>query len=241
MPGGRLTQQDRRLIATGLSEGLGYAEIARRLDRPTSTVSREVIRNGGTTGYRADRAHQATERRARRRTRTPPATPQPVPAAHGRDPEAVRAFDERLTELLIHTGLPRMMARILTCLYGTDSGSITAKELVQRLRVSPASVSTAVAYLEDQELIQRERDPRTRRERYVIDDDVWYRAFLASVERNAMLAEAMRQGIEVFGADTPAGARLDLVTRFLHHTSQDMIQAAEHWRQILVRRPGSEP
>ena len=42
MPGGRLTQEDRRHIAAGLAEGLGYAEIARRLGRPTSTVSREV-------------------------------------------------------------------------------------------------------------------------------------------------------------------------------------------------------
>ncbi|MEU6381153.1 helix-turn-helix domain-containing protein, partial [Streptomyces sp. NPDC046909] len=37
MPGGRLTQQDRQQIALGLSDGLAYAEIARRLDRPTST------------------------------------------------------------------------------------------------------------------------------------------------------------------------------------------------------------
>ncbi|MBO1416423.1 helix-turn-helix domain-containing protein, partial [Streptomyces sp. FH025] len=47
MPGGRLTQQDRRRIATGLAEGLGYGEIARGLGRPTSTVTREIARNGG--------------------------------------------------------------------------------------------------------------------------------------------------------------------------------------------------
>jgi hypothetical protein len=39
--------------------------MARRLDRPTSTVTREVMRNGGPTGYRADLAHRATERRTR--------------------------------------------------------------------------------------------------------------------------------------------------------------------------------
>ncbi|PLW74614.1 MarR family transcriptional regulator, partial [Streptomyces sp. DJ] len=60
MPGGRLTQQERRRIAAGLAEGLPYAEIARRLGRPTSTVSREVGRNGGPGGYRPQQAHQET-------------------------------------------------------------------------------------------------------------------------------------------------------------------------------------
>ncbi|WP_443032951.1 MarR family transcriptional regulator [Streptomyces sp. DH10] len=35
-PGGRLTQQERQQIALGLADSLPYAEIARRLDRPTS-------------------------------------------------------------------------------------------------------------------------------------------------------------------------------------------------------------
>lgn len=67
MPGGRLTQKDRQQIALGLADGLAYAEIARGLERPTSTITREVMRNGGPTGYRADLAHRATERRAHRR------------------------------------------------------------------------------------------------------------------------------------------------------------------------------
>ena len=65
MSGSRLTQQERQQIARGLADDLPYAEIARRLDRPTSTVTREVMRNGGPTGYRADLAHLAAERRAR--------------------------------------------------------------------------------------------------------------------------------------------------------------------------------
>src|SRR3954469_3822010 len=83
MPGGRLTQQERQQIALGLADGLAYAEIARRLDRPTSTITREVMRNGGPTGYRADLAHRATERRAHR-----PAPPTPAPPAPGPPPPA---------------------------------------------------------------------------------------------------------------------------------------------------------
>jgi IS30 family transposase len=41
------------------------AEIAKQLGRPTSTVSREVRRNGGGVRYRAAGAHRAARRRAR--------------------------------------------------------------------------------------------------------------------------------------------------------------------------------
>jgi DNA-binding CsgD family transcriptional regulator len=178
MPGGRLTQQERQQIALGLADGLPYAEIARRLDRPTSTITREVMRNGGPTAYRADLAHRATERRAHRRRQAAPGggvLPQP----HGRDAEAVREYEETFTTLLMPQGLPKMTARVLTCLFTTDAGSLTASELVQRLQVSPASVSKAIAFLESQGLVRRERDER-RRERYVVDDDVWYQSTIAS-------------------------------------------------------------
>ena len=43
MPGGRLTQEDRRRIAVWLAEGRSQAEIGRRLSRPTSTITREIV------------------------------------------------------------------------------------------------------------------------------------------------------------------------------------------------------
>lgn len=242
MPGGRLTYQDRQHIAGGLAEGLTYTEIAGRLDRPISTISREVIRNGGAGGYQADRAHQATEGRARRRkpTPAPPLAPAPAPpaatGAHGRDPEAVRDLEDQFTAMMIGTGLPRMTARVLTCLYLTDSGSLTAAELVQRLQVSPASISKAIGELEQQELIRRERDPRRRRDRYVIDGDAWFRGWLASARQNTMLADFARQGAQTLGATTPAGTRLQDVGEFFEHVGRHMIQAAEQWRQAYAAR-----
>jgi predicted transcriptional regulator len=220
MPGGRLTHEDRQQIASGLGEGLGYAEIARRLGRPTSTVSREVDRNGGARGYRADGAHQATGRRARRRGPAGPADP-PVDA-FGRDAGAVAAFAEQFAALMVHSGLARMAARVLAVLVTTDSGALTANELVQRLRVSPASVSKAIGYLERLDLVRREHEPRQRRERYVIDDDTWLRTWVTSAQTNAIWAELAQQGAKVFDPATPAGARLDLMGRFFGQLSDDM-------------------
>ncbi|MER5862398.1 helix-turn-helix domain-containing protein [Kitasatospora sp. NPDC002040] len=240
MPGGRLTQQERQQIALGVADGLAYAEIARRLDRPTSTVTREVMRNGGPTGYRADLAHRATERRAHRRTQAAPQGPEPAPQAYGRDAEAVAAYEEVLTTVMMQSGMPRMMARVMACLCLSDAGSLTASDLVQHLRISPASVSKAVAFLDGQGMIRRERDER-RRERYVVDDDVWYQAMQASARATAHIAEIARQGVGILGPATPAGSRLENIGRFLDFVSESASRAAEQARDILHTKPAPTP
>lgn len=221
MPGGRLTDEDRRDIASGLTRGLGYAEIARRLGRPTSTITREVSRNGGARDYRADRAHQATRRRARRRRSATHHEPATAVGAEGRDPATVLAFTEEFAGLMVRMGLPRMAARVLASLVTTDAGALTAAELVGRLRVSPASVSKAVGYLEGLELLRRDRDAR-RRETYSIDDDMWLRTWLTSARTNAMLADTAERGVGILDPGTPAGARMDRMRRFFAQLADDM-------------------
>jgi DNA-binding transcriptional ArsR family regulator len=226
MPGGRLTHEDRRLIAEGLAEGLTRTEIAARLNRPLSTVTREVARNGGPDGYRADQAHQATRDRARRRS----------PASGRPDRKTVTDLEEQFTAVMINTGLSRMTARVLASLYLTDSGSLTAAELTRKLQVSPASISKAIGELERQELIRRERDPRRRRDRYVIDADAWFRGWMASARQNTQLATFARQGAATLGTTTPAGIRLRDIGDFFDHVSNTMLQAAEQWREAYAAR-----
>jgi DNA-binding transcriptional regulator GbsR (MarR family) len=236
MPGGRLTQQERQQIALGLADGLPYAEIARRLDRPTSTITREVMRNGGPTAYRADLAHRATERRAHRRRQAAPRGAEASPQPHGRDPEAVREYEELFTTVMMAAGTPKMMARVQACLYTTDTGSLTAAELVQRLQVSPASISKAIAFLESQGLIRRERDER-RRDRYVVDDDIWYEAMIASARSLTQVIETARKGVGVLGPDTPAATRLENIARFLDYVGESLTRASEQAREVLHTKP----
>jgi IS30 family transposase len=64
-----LSLAEREEIAVGLAAGLPQAEIARRLGRPASTVSREIARNSPARGprrYRATAAQVRAEERARR-------------------------------------------------------------------------------------------------------------------------------------------------------------------------------
>jgi DNA-binding transcriptional regulator GbsR (MarR family) len=237
MPGGRLTAQERQQIALGLADDLAYAEIARRIDRPTSTVTREVMRNGGPGGYRADLAQRATQQRAHRRRPTAHRGAQAA-RPEGSDDAALREYEETFTTLLMQSGLPRMAAAVLTRLYVADSGSLTAAELVQKLQVSPASVSKAVALLENLGLIRREREDG-RRERYAADGDAWYQSMIAAARSNAALAATARQGVDVLGRDSPAGERLENMARFIDFVAESITRAAEQARDLLHTGPGT--
>ncbi|MFI5940430.1 MarR family transcriptional regulator [Streptomyces uncialis] len=244
MPGGRLTHEDRCLIAGWLADGLGYAEIGRRLGRPTSTISREAARNSAPGGYLADHAQGAADLRARR---SGPARPvRPGPAADerlsgdgsspgggpspgegwssggGRWSGEVRAFVDRFAGLLAATGLPRMTSRVFVSLVTADADGLTAADLVRRLQVSPASVSKSIGSLEAMELVVRRSDPGRRRERYLIDDDVWLRAWQADTGAHGEIATAALRGAELFGADTTAGGRLDRMGRFFARLRDQM-------------------
>jgi IS30 family transposase len=61
-----LTLADREEIRAGLERGESLAVIGRRIRRPTSTVSREVARNGGRAGYQAWAAERRADELARR-------------------------------------------------------------------------------------------------------------------------------------------------------------------------------
>lgn len=150
------------------------------------------------------------------------------------------AYEETFTTALMRSGTPKMMARVLSCLCTSDTGSLTASELVQRLQVSPASISKAVAFLESQGLICRERDER-RRERYVVDNDVWYQSMIASARSAAQLVETARQGVGVLGPGTPAAVRLENIARFLDLVSESTARALDQAREILHAAPGAPP
>ncbi|MDR8407266.1 helix-turn-helix domain-containing protein [Nonomuraea sp. 3-1Str] len=219
-----MTQQDRRHIAAGLADGLSYGEIARRLDRPTSTITREVARNGGPAGYRPQQAHQATVQRARRGT---PALP------HAATPPG-SAMEQEILEMAVKAGMPATAARVHHDLMLSEDGRRTAAELTRRLNVSPASVSVAVNFLVQQGYARRERDPRRRRDIYVIDNDAWYHSIVISRRQTLETVRATMAVAETYGLDSPVGQRLAKTAEFLERVSLDMIESADRWRTLLA-------
>ncbi|MEU3493563.1 GbsR/MarR family transcriptional regulator [Kitasatospora cineracea] len=151
-----------------------------------------------------------------------------------RDPAVVAEFVERFATILVDAGFPRMPARVLTALLTSDSGRLTSAELGELLRVSPAAVSGAVRYLAQVDLVGREREPGSRRDRYRVHDHVWYEA-TANRDRTLLRWEAgLADGVEALGADTPAGRRLADSLEFFGFLRVELADMMRRWRE---RRP----
>ena len=156
-----------------------------------------------------------------------------------RDEAAVARFVERFAAILEESGVPRMPARVFVALLSTDSGSLTAAQLAERLQASPAAISGAVRYLTQVSLIGREREPGSRRDRYRVWDDAWYEATLRREHLLARWEERAREGIHVLGAGTPAGERMAESRAFFAFLRREMPALLERWRQERGDAPGS--
>jgi DNA-binding transcriptional ArsR family regulator len=164
-----------------------------------------------------------------------------------RDAAIVARFVERFASSLEISGVPRMPARVFAALLATDSGTLTAAQLAERLEASPAAISGAVRYLAQVGLITREREPGSRRDRYRIDDDAWYEAMLRREHLLARFEDSAREGVEVLGAGSPAGQRMLRSRVLFAFLRREMPMLLERWRRerdALIRSAqveGSEP
>ena len=156
-------------------------------------------------------------------------------SAPSREADAVLRFIERFAATLDDSGVPRMPARVFVALLATDSGRLTASELADLLRVSPAAISGAVRYLGHVGLTTREREPGSRRDHYRVEDHAWYEVTLRRERLLARWLDDARVGMEVLGPDTPAGARMAETAEFLEFLLEELPGMLERWRQRLAR------
>jgi DNA-binding transcriptional regulator GbsR (MarR family) len=158
---------------------------------------------------------------------------------HIRDPAAVSRFVERFAQLFVEAGMPRIASRIFIALVATDSGRLTAGELAERLRASPAAISGGVRYLAQVNLISREREPGSRRDHYRVDNDVWYQTITQRDQLLAQWTASLREGAEVLGEDTPAGSRLAESVEFFEFMQKELALMLQRWHEHRAEVDGS--
>lgn len=152
-------------------------------------------------------------------------------ASPQRDPAAVTKFIERFASTLVEAGLPRMPARVFVALLAADSGRLTTAELTKMLQISPAAVSGAVRYLTQVKMIGREREPGSRRDTFVVWDDNWYEAGMRRDQFLTSWADALREGVDVLGTQTPAGTRVAESLAFIEFLHEEMPTMLARWRE----------
>jgi DNA-binding transcriptional regulator GbsR (MarR family) len=152
-------------------------------------------------------------------------------------PNDVDRFVERFAMLLAEAGLARMPGRVFAALLVTDEGKLTAGELAERLKVSPAAISGAVRYLVQVGLIVRRRDPGERRDHYEVTDDMWYEVYANRDTQMKAWSEVMAEGVAAVGADTKAGWRLDTSRRFFEFLGEQLPELMRRWREYQQDPP----
>ncbi|MFJ9176710.1 GbsR/MarR family transcriptional regulator [Streptomyces sp. NPDC102360] len=146
--------------------------------------------------------------------------------------EAARSrFVERFAAQLLDAGMTRMPARVFAALLASDSGALTSAELGKQLQVSPAAVSGAVRYLTQQHMVTRERDPGTRRDLFRVHSNQWYEALGSRDSVMKRWEDALREGVESLGADTPAGRRIAETLAFFEFVQVELAALMERWRE----------
>jgi len=153
-----------------------------------------------------------------------------------RDEQAVGPFIERFAAVLVEAGIPPMPARVFAALLVTDAGRLTAAELTGLLGASPAAISGAVRYLSQVRMIGRQREPGSRRDVYLLRNDLWYEMILGRGQVLAHWASAARDGAGILGPLTPAGRRLADSSDFFVFVQQEMPALLERWRARQAER-----
>ena len=148
------------------------------------------------------------------------------------------AFVERFAAFLTEAGFPRMPARVFVRLLVTDAGRLTAAELTGALRVSAAAISGAMRYLTQINLVSREREPGSRRDYYCVHENIWYEAIARRDQVLTRGERGAREGIELLGRSTPAGARMAETLEFFEFMQEELPSMLRKWR---AHKPHTHP
>ncbi len=146
-------------------------------------------------------------------------------------PERMFDYVERFAAVLVAAGFPAMPARVFVALLVAEDGRLSAADLAERLRVSPAAVSGAVRYLIQVGLAHKERVPGSRRDYYRMPGNMWDDLLRMRDQVMSRWAALVREGIDLVGPDTAAGARMAEQAAFLEFATREMAGLLTRWEK----------
>ncbi|MEV6281355.1 MarR family transcriptional regulator [Kribbella sp. NPDC051770] len=146
-----------------------------------------------------------------------------------RDDEAVQRYAEGFGNLLADTGWPRMSARAFAAILSSEDGRLTSAELSEQLQASPAAISGAVRYLLQMRLASREREPGSRRDVYVVQDDFWYDSMMRQDRFLPRWEDILGQLINELEPGSSAHRRVSSTLGFLAFIQAEVDGLSERW------------
>ncbi|WP_016698204.1 GbsR/MarR family transcriptional regulator [Actinoalloteichus spitiensis] len=149
-------------------------------------------------------------------------------------------FLERFARHMGDLGMPRMAARVLIVLLVADR-SRTAAELGEELGASAAAISGAVGYLGRLGILERGREPGQRRDRYWVDENVWYLTLVRRTDLLRQFEDILNEGVRVVGGDTRAGGRLRESARFYEFLRGQLPLLTRKWQETQTGPTGAGP
>jgi DNA-binding transcriptional regulator GbsR (MarR family) len=145
-------------------------------------------------------------------------------------------YIERFAAVLVAAGFPPMPARVFVALVVSEDGRLTAADLAATLRISPAAVSGAVRYLIQVGLVHKERVPGSRRDYYRMPGNMWDDLLRMRDQVMSRWGALVREGIDLVGPDTAAGARMAEQAAFLEFATREMADLLTRWEKYRAER-----
>ncbi|TCM48260.1 GbsR/MarR family transcriptional regulator [Kribbella sp. VKM Ac-2568] len=146
-----------------------------------------------------------------------------------RDDEAVQRYAEQFGNVLAETGWPRMSARAFAAILASEEGRLTAAELSERLKASPAAISGAVNYLMQLRLATREREPGSRRDVYVVQEDFWHESMMSQDRGLSRWEDILQQMLLVTRPGTASDRRIRATIGFIEFIQEEVEGLSERW------------
>lgn len=153
-------------------------------------------------------------------------------ASAGDAHQALLRFVERFAVMLAESGMPRMPARVFAYVLAEDAEQYTASELASGLRVSPASISTAVRHLLQIGLLARERVPGARSDHYrIYDEDVWGTIVTQWLPVLRIYQKAAAEGAELLPAGSLGARRIRETREFFAFLLREQPKLMQRWAE----------